>query len=87
MQRLEISGGQTSSRTVLGRKVTTHEGFDHITGSLNQLLSSSAWSMNELVEFMINNEYMDDFTDELIKAGHGSSFFARIAEKMSKEAA
>ncbi|MBT0497621.1 hypothetical protein [Morganella morganii] len=85
MQRLEISGGQTSSRTVLGRKVTTHEGF--VTGSLSQLLSSSAWSMNELVEFMINNEYMDDFTDELIKAGHGSSFFARIAEKMRKEAA
>ena len=43
--------------------------------------------MNELVEYMINNEYMDDFTDELIKAGHGSSFFARIAEKMRKEAA
>lgn len=87
MQRLEISGGQTSSRVVLGEHVTTHEGFDHITGSLDQILSSSAWGMNELVEYMINNEYMDDFADELIKAGHGSYFFARIAEKMRKEAA
>ncbi|HCT9112657.1 TPA: hypothetical protein OUB84_002729 [Morganella morganii] len=87
MKILEVSGGRSSSGVILGEHVTTHEGFDHITGSLSQLLGSSAWSMNELVEFMINNEYMDDFTDELIKAGHGSSFFARIAEKIRKEAA
>ena len=87
MKILEVSGGRSSSGVILGEHVTTHEGFDHITGSLSQILGSSAWSMNELVEFMINNEYMDDFADELIKAGHGSSFFAQIAEKMRKEAA
>lgn len=47
----------------------------------------SSWGMNELVDYLIQKEFMDDFTDELIKSGQGSQFFNMVASKMSKDAA
>lgn len=89
MKTLTVTSEQSSFRCERNRPVVAHENVTHIeaSGGLETVLGLFPWSMNELVEYLIQRESMDDFTDELIKAGHGSQFFSMVASKMSKDAA
>lgn len=89
MTTLTVTSEQSSFRCERNRPVVAHENVTHIeaSGGLEAVLGLFPWGMNELVEYLIQRESMDDFTDELIKAGQGSQFFSMVASKMSKDAA
>lgn len=89
MKTLTVTSEQSSFRCERNRPVVAHENVTHIEaqGGISSILDVSSWGMNELVDYLIQREWMDDFTDELIKAGQGSQFFSMVASKMSKDAA
>lgn len=89
MTTLTVTSEQSSFRCERNRPVVAHENVTHIEaqGGISSILDVSSWGMNELVDYLIQREWMDDFTDELIKAGQGSQFFSMVASKMSKDAA
>lgn len=89
MKTLTVTSEQSSFRCERNRPVVAHENVTHIEaqGGISSILDVSSWGMNELVDYLIQREWMDDFTDELIKAGQGSQFFSMVANKMSKDAA
>lgn len=89
MTTLTVTSEQSSFRCERNSPVVAHENVTHIEaqGGISSILDVSSWGMNELVDYLIQREWMDDFTDELIKAGQGSQFFSMVASKMSKDAA
>ncbi|WP_272675581.1 hypothetical protein [Providencia sp. PROV092] len=89
MKTLTVTSEQSSFRCERNRPVVAHENVIHIEaqGGISSILDMSSWGMNELVDYLIQKEFMDDFTDELIKSGQGSQFFNMVASKMSKDAA
>ncbi|WP_272670668.1 hypothetical protein [Providencia sp. PROV147] len=89
METLIITSEFASIESNNNLPLVTHKNITHIeaSGGLETVLGLFPWSMNELVEYLIQRESMDDFTDELIKAGQGSQFFSMVASKISKDAA
>lgn len=89
MKTINITSEFASMKSEGNRPVIAHENVTHIEaqGGISSILDVSSWGMNELVDYLIQREWMDDFTDELIKAGQGSQFFTMVASKMSKDAA
>ncbi|MBX6968875.1 hypothetical protein EX217_01000 [Providencia rettgeri] len=89
MKNINITSELVSMKSERNRPVVTCENVIHIEaqGGISSILDMSSWGMNELVDYLIQKEFMDDFTDELIKSGQGSQFFNMVSSKMSKDAA
>lgn len=69
METLTVTSEQSSFRCERNRPVVAHENVTHIeaSGGLETVLGLFPWSMNELAEYLVNREYMDELMIEVGK--------------------
>ncbi|ENL8513174.1 hypothetical protein [Providencia huaxiensis] len=69
METLTVTSEQSSFRCERNRPVIAHENVTHIeaSGGLETVLGLFPWSMNELAEYLVNREYMDELMIEVSK--------------------
>ncbi|MCR4178834.1 hypothetical protein NUK50_01695 [Providencia vermicola] len=69
MKTLTVTSEQSSFRCERNRPVIAHENVTHIeaSGGLETVLGLFPWSMNELAEYLVNREYMDELMIEVSK--------------------
>ncbi|WP_272684473.1 hypothetical protein [Providencia sp. PROV130] len=69
METLTVTSEQSSFRCERNRPVVAHKNITHIeaSGGLETVLGLFPWSMNELAEYLVNREYMDELMIEVSK--------------------
>ncbi|WP_272536993.1 hypothetical protein [Providencia sp. PROV206] len=69
MKTLTVTSEQSSFRCERNLPVVAHENVTHIeaSGGLETVLGLFPWSMNELAEYLVNREYMDELMIEVGK--------------------
>ncbi|EPF8142203.1 hypothetical protein [Providencia rettgeri] len=69
METLIITSEFASIESDNNRPLVTHKNITHIeaSGGLETVLGLFPWSMNELAEYLVNREYMDELMIEIGK--------------------
>ncbi len=69
MQTLIVTSENASIKSDRNSPLVTHENVTHIeaSGGLETVLGLFPWSMNELAEYLVNHECMDELMIEVGK--------------------